>query len=104
MAKFRRLGHYVFVEVDDTIPIRPETLRDQLILHSESGRELRVKGVKSAITTSGQQLVFAREGAIIRHPEHGVLQLEPAVYLVKQLREARPEEEAARTLSFGPTN
>jgi hypothetical protein len=102
MDKYR-IGHSIFTRLEHAPRIIDETWRDHLTLRSESGREIRVDGIHSAVSVDGQQLMFAPKGARVTHPEHGTLELDgPAVYSVGRVREARPEEERARRLNFGP--
>lgn len=100
MKRTYRFGHHIFRVLDKPISVGRESVREGLFLHSESGRITQVAGVQSAKTRDGTEVMFAPNGAVIDHPEHGTIELPPGTYQVDQVREARPEEERARTLVF----
>lgn len=100
--KTSRMGSKIFRLLDKPVQAYQSNIRDGFDIQSESGKITHVVGVQSARSTEGKTLMIAPNGAIIDHPEHGKLPLEPGTYEVDQVREARPEEERARTLRFEP--
>ena len=98
--KIFRMGHQKFSKLEQEVSVRQDSIRAGLTLHSESGRVTQVTGVQSARTRNGTEVMIAPNGAVINHPEHGTMELPPGAYEVDQVREARPEEERARTIRF----